>query len=183
MDASLQRSMSIRHCVPRWCTLSVYKNQVIWASRPNDAEPSIEATLRFAPHCLIIFVRTTNKKPKQETYMRRNILIYTIIAALFLIAYSFNRVQNNNICAQQQTNYLNDIAKPFIEKNQEKYRLWQSTIGKSHQSDYPRTWLGASHQFSFTIQQYRSLELLPSNIIDDIIMKIELESKKWKSCP
>jgi hypothetical protein len=48
--------MSIRHCVPRWCTLSVYKNQVIWASRPNDAEPSIEATLRFAPHCLIIFV-------------------------------------------------------------------------------------------------------------------------------
>ena len=128
-------------------------------------------------------VRTTNKKPKQETYMRRNILIYTIIAALFLIAYSFNRVQNNNICAQQQTNYLNDIAKPFIEKNQEKYRLWQSTIGKSHQSDYPRTWLGASHQFSFTIQQYRSLELLPSNIIDDIIMKIELESKKWKSCP
>ncbi len=56
MDASLQRSMSIRHCVPRWCTLSVYKNQVIWASRPNDAEPSIEATLRFAPHCLIIFV-------------------------------------------------------------------------------------------------------------------------------
>ena len=57
MDASLQRSMSIRHCVPRWCTLSVYKNQVIWASRPNDAEPSIEATLRFAPHCLIIFVR------------------------------------------------------------------------------------------------------------------------------
>ena len=132
---------------------------------------------------LTLAVRTTNKKPKQETYMRRNILIYTIIAALFLIAYSFNRVQNNNICAQQQTNYLNDIAKPFIEKNQEKYRLWQSTIGKSHQSDYPRTWLGASHQFSFTIQQYRSLELLPSNIIDDIIMKIELESKKWKSCP
>ena len=102
-------------------------------------------------------VRTTNKKLKQETYMRRNILIYTIIAALFLIAYSFNRVQNNNICAQQQTNYLNDISKPFIEKNQEKYRLWQSTIGKSHQSDHPRTWLGASHQFSSTIQQYRSL--------------------------
>ena len=65
MDASLQRSMSIRHCVPRWCTLSVYKNQVIWASRPNDAEPSIEATLRFAPHCLIIFVSLFKSRSSQ----------------------------------------------------------------------------------------------------------------------
>ena len=115
--------------------------------------------------------------------MRRNILIYTIVAVLFLIAYSVNRIQNNNICAQQQTNYLNDISKPLIEKNQEKYKLWQSTIGNSHQSDYPRTWLGASHQFSRTIQQYHSLELLPSNIIDNIATEVERESKKWKSCP
>ena len=68
MDASLQRSMSIRHCVPRWCTLSVYKNQVIWASRPNDAEPSIEATLRFAPHCLIIFVSPITRSMRAATY-------------------------------------------------------------------------------------------------------------------
>ena len=67
MDASLQRSMSIRHCVPRWCTLSVYKNQVIWASRPNDAEPSIEATLRFAPHCLIIFVSPITRSMRAAT--------------------------------------------------------------------------------------------------------------------
>lgn len=115
--------------------------------------------------------------------MRQKILIFTVIAVLFLVAYSINRVQENNICAQQQTNYLNDIAKPFLEKNEEKYKLWQSTIGKSHQSDYPRTWLGASHQFSYTIQQYHSLDLLPAHIIDETLMKIELESKKWKSCP
>ena len=32
------------------------KKQVFWVLRSNVAEPIIEATLRFAPHCLIIFV-------------------------------------------------------------------------------------------------------------------------------
>ena len=33
------------------------KKQVFWVPRSNVAEPFIEATLRFAPHCLIIFVK------------------------------------------------------------------------------------------------------------------------------
>ena len=56
MDASLQRSMSIRHCLGQWCTSSVYKTQVFWVPRSNVAEPFVRATWRFAPHCSTTFV-------------------------------------------------------------------------------------------------------------------------------
>ena len=56
MDASLQRSMNIRHCLGQWCASSIDKKQVFRRPLSNVAEPVIEATLRFAPHCLIIFV-------------------------------------------------------------------------------------------------------------------------------
>ena len=56
MDASLQRSMSIRHCLGQWCASSVYENQVFWMPRSNVAEPFVRATWRFAPHCSTTFV-------------------------------------------------------------------------------------------------------------------------------
>ena len=43
------------------------KNQVFWVSRSNVAELVIEATLRFAPHCLIIFVRFRKCQPLRYT--------------------------------------------------------------------------------------------------------------------
>ena len=68
MDASLQRSMSIRHCLGQWCTSSVYKTQVFWVPRSNVAEPFVRATWRFAPHCSTTFV-----SPLQNPFMQARI--------------------------------------------------------------------------------------------------------------
>ena len=98
--------MSIRHCVPQWCTLSVYKNQVFWAPRSNDAEPSIEATLRFAPHCLIIFdgkvpgLHVSRIDPKVETQR----YIDKIMAA-----------KPPNLDAQEQALMQEDLRRASVE--------------------------------------------------------------------
>jgi hypothetical protein len=105
------------------------------------------------------------------------------LSALTLLVWLVQHVRDQNVCSQQQTNLFNELARPQIEQDVRRLELWRRTIGLKHQSDYPSTWAGVSLQYNYVVSQYRDLELLQPETVDQFIRRIDLESRKWKACP
>ena len=119
MDASLQRSMSIRHCLGQWCTSSVYKTQVFWVPRSNVAEPFVRATWRFAPHCSTTFVSPIPRFVQASIYSRVlpfskvSALGFRPLAGLRLLAWcQFQAFWASSACQSSASSYHSCSASP-----------------------------------------------------------------------